>query len=221
MLRVTHGHLGGPGAAAASPIIEPSATAAAAPAPAPSGATLAAFRAEGGPADDPAAALRRAAAPAGRPILPVDARLQKESSDASEAHDTLSDCMLPFFPPRRSSSDRRSSMDGSAPLAATAADGSRFLELAAPDTRGSSSPRRVVGCGLSLPPAPADGGLSLPPVVPADGGLGDDGLRAAPATLGPAADMPGWLPFSPRRSVGLAWARAARRTIDEADAAEG
>ena len=182
VLRVTQRHLGGPGGAAGSPIIEPSATAAAAPAP--SGKAVATFLAEGGPADDPAAALRRAAAPAGRPILPVDARLQKESSEASDAHDTLSDCMFPFFPPRRSSSDRRSSMDGSAPLAAAVAVGSLFLELEALPSaaaRGSSSPRRVVGCGLSLPPAPADGGL------------GDDGLRAAPATLGPAADMPACL----------------------------
>jgi hypothetical protein len=122
----------------------------------------------------------------GRPILPVDPRLQKESLDASEAHDTLSDCRLPLpFPPlapaRRSSSDRRSSMDGSAPLAAAAADGSRFLAtlLSAAgdsDTRGLSSPRGA-SCGLSLPPA--DGGR-----------FGDDGLRAAPATLGPTADMP-------------------------------
>jgi hypothetical protein len=189
VLGVTHGHLGGPGAAEASRIIIEPITAA----PAPSGATLAAFRAagraEGGPTDEPAA-LRRAApacgAIGGRPILPVDARLQKESLDASEAHDTLSDCIFPLlFPPpapaRRSSSDRRSSMDGSTPLAAAAADGTLFLEtLLSAVARESWSLRGVISCGLSLPPpAPADGGR-----------FGDDGLRAAPATLGPTADMP-------------------------------
>src|SRR4051812_26218703 len=121
VLGVTQGHLGGPGgAAAACPMIEPRATEVAAPAP--SGATLAGFRCAGRADGGSAEVLRRAAGPAGRPILPVDARLQKESLDASDAHDTLRDCMLPFFPPRRSSSDRRSSMDGSAPLAAAAAD---------------------------------------------------------------------------------------------------
>jgi hypothetical protein len=53
----------------------------------------AAGRAEGGPAEP--AALRRGApagGPAGRrPIRPVDARLQNDSVDASDAHETLSE----------------------------------------------------------------------------------------------------------------------------------
>ena len=54
---------------------------------------VAASRVEGGPAEP--VALRRGAptgGPAGRrPIRPVDARLQKDSVDASDAHDTLSE----------------------------------------------------------------------------------------------------------------------------------
>jgi hypothetical protein len=50
-------------------------------------------RAEGGPAEP---AARRRGAPTGgaagrRPIRPVDARLQNDSVDASDAHDTLSE----------------------------------------------------------------------------------------------------------------------------------
>lgn len=131
VLGVTHGHLAG---ADGSPFTDPAATATAAvtaeAVTPPPGPRLAAFlaavavgRAAGGPADP--AALRRAAddgGPAGRPILPVDARLQKESVDASDANDAVSDdgggrCAAPFAvrppAPRRSrSSCRRSSRDG-------------------------------------------------------------------------------------------------------------
>ena len=187
VLGVTHGHLGGPGTVAASPFSEP--TTAAAAGTAQSGTTLAAFRAtatdpraEGGPADDPAA-LRRAAppcGPAGRPILPVDARLQNESLDASDAHDTLSDCMFPFPPtPRRSSSARRSSMDGKPPLAAA---GSLFLTpLSAVDAATDrSSLICCTGCCCCL---------SLPAAAPA-AGFGDVLRAAPPPTLGPTTDMP-------------------------------
>lgn len=102
MLGVTHGHLGGPaGVAVGSPLNEPNTgTTTGAVAAPPGGTALAAAfldvagRAEGGPAEP--AALRRGA-PTGcpgagrRPIRPVDARLQKDSVDASDAHETLSE----------------------------------------------------------------------------------------------------------------------------------
>ena len=96
VLGVTQGHLGGPADVAVS---EPSISTAGASVAAPPGTALAttfldeAGRAEGGPAEP--AALRRGAptgGPAGRrPIRPVDARLHKDSVDASDAHETLSD----------------------------------------------------------------------------------------------------------------------------------
>ena len=101
VLGVTQGHLGGPAdVAVCSPFTGPSigGTAGAAVTAAPPGTAPATFldeagRAEGGPAEP---AARRRGAPTGgpagrRPMRPVDARLQKDSVDASDAHETLSD----------------------------------------------------------------------------------------------------------------------------------
>jgi hypothetical protein len=121
VLGVTHGHLAA--GDCAPPFTEPIRGTAAVTAPGPPAAFLIVVgRAAGGPAD-PAALRRAAGGPAGRPILPVDARLQKESVDASDANDAVSDdggrgwCAVPFVlpppPPRRSTSScRRSSKDG-------------------------------------------------------------------------------------------------------------
>lgn len=170
MLGVTQGHLGGPvNAGAASPFATAISDAAT------SGATLAAaFRATGRAAGSPAdpAALRRVCAaptpggPTGRrPILPVDARLQNESFDASDAHDTFSDRGPPPPPPAA----RRSSMDG---------------------TPGSLAPDDDGGCccWYSLLLIMVVASLSLTTLLPAAGlGPGDgDDLRAAPA---PAATL--------------------------------
>lgn len=103
VLGVTHGHLGGPaGVAVGSPLHEPSSTGTTTGVAAPPAGTTTlpeafldvAGRAEGGPAEP--AALRRGAPTGGpgarrRPIRPVDARLQKDSVDASDAHETLSE----------------------------------------------------------------------------------------------------------------------------------
>ncbi|KAL6846162.1 hypothetical protein ACP4OV_023610 [Aristida adscensionis] len=171
---VIHGHLAGPADVATSPSAEPT-TIAAAAAVAPTGTTvadilaLAAGRAEGGPADP--AALRRAApggpAAAGRPILPVDARLQNESVDASDAHDTLSDAdddggprapgparppaPAPTPTPRRRSrsSCRRSSMDAATPLVAAVFPGCCCSLPLALSAAAAASRFVVVGAGDS------------------------------------------------------------------------
>lgn len=99
-----------------------------------------------------------------RPILPVDARLQNESFDASDAHDTFSDRGPPPPPP---------------PHGAAAWTAPRPL---APDDDGGCC------CWYSLLLIMVVASLSLTTLLPAAGlGPGDgDDLRAAPA---PAATL--------------------------------
>lgn len=143
---------------------------------------VAAGRAEGGPAEP--AALRRGAPTGGaagrRPIRPVDARLQKESVDASDAQETLSedDDGWAGEPAARA---RRSSMDAAAPLVGDGADDgsccSLRLALSAAASRwggGGGGPSSLLSTSSSLAP----------------GGFGDcDSLRrpAAPGARGAAA----------------------------------
>jgi hypothetical protein len=126
----------------------------------PAGFLDAAGRAEGGPAE--AAALRRGGPAGRRPILPVDARLQNDSVDASDAHETLSEDDTAAAP-------WRSSVDAAAaPLVGDGANdnvgSSLLLALSAAAAGALSS--RCVGGGSSL---------ALP------------SLRAAPGTRGAAA----------------------------------
>jgi hypothetical protein len=117
----------------------------------PAGFLDAAGRAEGGPAE--AAALRRGGPAGRRPILPVDARLQNDSVDASDAHETLSEDDTAAAP-------WRSSVDAAAaPLVGDGANdnvGSSLLLALSAAAAGALSSRW--GRRLQLVPAQPPGG---------------------------------------------------------------